>query len=282
MHWVSDNIQEITVFADSEQRLVDAEQLAQRLQLPLQAQSCGLQLIYINEVLQLIDHRPDAAGAVFVDFVGGKAAHRRQHGGGRGQTIAKAIGLKGGVTPSVLDCTAGMGRDAFVLASLGCYVTLLERAPVTYALLEDALRRALEDEDVKAIAQRMQLVGKPSLAEASQIIAPALSAHEPSMALSALDYLSSGQNTSDVIYMDPMYPHREKSALVKKEMRIFRELVGDDVDADRLLEAALDAQPARVVVKRPKGAPHLNQQKPSATVESKNTRYDIYPFRKLS
>lgn len=259
MLWRNENIAEITVWAEDGELKANADRLAERLELPVHESSAGLQLLYSNNTLQLVDHRPKAAGAVYVDFVSGKAAHRRQHGGGRGQTIAKAIGLKGGINPSVLDCTAGMGRDAFVLASLGCAVTMLERAPVTHALLEDALRRAETDAETYAITQHMQL-----------------------SSLSALDYLQQGKNDCEVIYMDPMYPHREKSALVKKEMRIFRELVGDDLDADRLLEAALDAKPARVVVKRPKGAPHLNDQKPSATVESKNTRYDIYPFRKLS
>lgn len=259
MIWCNENIAEITVWSADVELMQYANSLAKQLELPLCQSSSGLQLLYNNNTLQLVDHRPQAAGAVYVDFVGGKTAHRRQHGGGRGQSIAKAIGLKGGVTPSVLDCTAGMGRDAFVLASLGCKVTMLERAAITHALLADALRRAQEDPDTYSVTESMQL-----------------------SKLSALDYLQQGKNTSDVIYMDPMYPHREKSALVKKEMRIFRELVGDDLDADRLLEAALDAKPARVVVKRPKGAPHLNKQKPSTTVESKNTRYDIYPFRKLS
>ncbi len=258
MKWCNENITEITVWAADAKLKAHADRLANRLELPMSESSSGLQLLYSNNTLQLIDHRPKAAGPVFVDFVNGKAAHRRQHGGGRGQTIAKAIGLKGGINPSVLDCTAGMGRDAFVLASLGCTVTMLERAPITHALLADALRRAQEDPDTYSITQNMQL-----------------------SPLSAQNYLQQGKSESDVIYMDPMYPHREKSALVKKEMRIFRELVGDDLDADTLLEAALDAKPARVVVKRPKGAPHLNDQKPSTTVESKNTRYDIYPFRKL-
>lgn len=258
MLWRNENIAEITVWAEDTELKQNADSLAEQLELPVQATSSGLQLLYSNNTLQLIDYRPKAAGAVYVDFVGGKAAHRRQHGGGRGQTIAKAIGLKSGLNPSVLDCTAGMGRDAFVLASLGCAVTMLERAPITHALLEDALRRAKQDENTHAITQNMQLAGT-----------------------SSFDYLQQGKNDCDVIYMDPMYPHREKSALVKKEMRIFRELVGDDLDADKLLEAALDSKPARVVVKRPKGAPHLNDRKPSVTAESKNTRYDIYPFRKL-
>lgn len=258
MHWQSETINEITVWAAQPEYMANADKLANALSLPLRENSSGLRLYFDHGILSLQDCREKNVGTVSIDFVGGKAAHRRQFGGGRGQTLAKAIGLKSGITPSVLDTTAGLGRDAFVLASLGCEVTLLERAPITHALLADGLARASLDADTLNIAERMLL-------------------HN----VSGIDYLSSASNTSDVIYLDPMYPHREKSALVKKEMRIFRELVGDDMDADELLKAALDAKPARVVVKRPKGAPHLNQHKPSATVESKNTRYDIYPFRKL-
>ena len=71
-------------------------------------------------------------GDVFVDFVAGAMAHRRKFGGGRGEAIAKAVGIKGAELPSVIDATAGLGRDAFVLASIGCQVRLVERHPVVY------------------------------------------------------------------------------------------------------------------------------------------------------
>ena len=78
-------------------------------------------------------------GDVFVDFVAGAMAHRRKFGGGRGEAIAKAVGIKGTELPSVIDATAGLGRDAFVLASIGCQVRLVERHPVVYLLLQDGL-----------------------------------------------------------------------------------------------------------------------------------------------
>ena len=91
---------------------------------------------------------------VSVDFVGGKAGHRRKFGGGKGQDIARAIGLNKGVQPSVLDATGGLGRDAFVLATLGCPVTLLERSPIVAALLKDGIRRGQASEEVRDIAQK--------------------------------------------------------------------------------------------------------------------------------
>ncbi|WP_458525564.1 class I SAM-dependent methyltransferase [Onishia taeanensis] len=201
------------------------------------------------------------------DFVAGKAAHRRRFGGGRGQLIAKACGLGGGkggkgVLPSIVDATAGLGRDAFVLASLGAEVLMLERVPAIYALLEDALARARLDAETAPIAARLRL----SHADASLGLAQAIadSGHAP-----------------QVIHLDPMFPHRDKSALVKKEMRLFRELAGDDADAPRLLEAALDVASHRVVVKRPRKAPPIDGPAPQHVLEGKTSRYDLYVHRSL-
>ncbi|MFK0570744.1 class I SAM-dependent methyltransferase [Endozoicomonas sp.] len=196
---------------------------------------------------------------VTVDFVGGKAGHRRKFGGGKGQDIAKAVGLNKGVKPSVLDATGGLGRDSFVLASLGCQVSMIERSPVVAALLEDGLRRGLEDIDVSPIAEKMSLLKG-----------------------NAIELMTLSENKYDVVYLDPMFPHREKSALVKKEMRLFQDLLGDDPDADRLLKPALDIARYRVVVKRPRLAPDLNGQAPTYRLEGKSCRYDIYVLKAFS
>lgn len=196
---------------------------------------------------------------IFVDFVGGKAGHRRKFGGGKGQDIAKAIGLNKGVKPRVLDGTGGLGRDAFVLASLGCTVTLLERSPVVAALLEDGLRRARQDAEVGDIVSRMNLINADSRLQ--------------------MEDLAKGMNQFDVVYLDPMFPHREKSALVKKEMRIFQELLTGDPDADELLIPALELAEYRVVIKRPKGAPDLGDREPTYRLEGKACRYDIHALK---
>ena len=80
--------------------------------------------------------------AIYVDFVEGELAHRRKFGGGKGQMIAKAVGLNKGFVPTILDATAGLGADAFVLASLGCEVKMIERSPLARLLLADGLERA--------------------------------------------------------------------------------------------------------------------------------------------
>jgi len=200
-------------------------------------------------------------GPVYVDFVGGAVGHRRRFGGGRGQEIARSVGLKKGATPSVLDATAGLGRDAFVLASLGCTVTLIERAPVVAALLEDGLARARQDAEVAPIAARMHLL----CGNAVQLMMQLDEAARP-----------------DVVYLDPMYPHRRKSALVKKEMRLFRAVVGDDADADALLPAALACARQRVVVKRPDYAEPMAGRPPTMSIATKNHRFDVYVIKALA
>lgn len=201
-----------------------------------------------------------APGPVRAEFVSGKAGYRREHGGGTGQLIAKAVGLqKTRQSLHVLDATAGLGQDAFVLASLGCRVTLFERSPVVHAILADGLARASINEQCADITSRMKLEEGDSLHW--------LQRSEP--------------DSVDVIYLDPMFPHRDKSALVKKEMQVFRQVVGDDDDSDALLEAALAVARYRVVVKRPRKAEPLNGPPVTTRVEGKSSRYDVYSIKAL-
>lgn len=210
-------------------------------------------LLQVNsQVLELTKLDEPKLTPIKVDFVEGASAHRRKFGGGRGQDIAKAVGLKHGFTPQVLDATAGLGRDAFVLASLGCKVTLMERNPVVAALLADGLSRASLNTEVADIIANMTLIHASSLEQMNLAESP------------------------DIVYLDPMYPHKEKSALVKKEMRIFQHLVGEDNDADSLLTPAKALAKYRVVVKRPNYAEPLNHQKPSTAIKMKKNRFDIY------
>lgn len=199
------------------------------------------------------------------DFHGPTVTYRRNQGGGKGQMIAKAVGVRGGVHPWVLDATAGLGGDAFVLASLGCRMTLLERVPAVRALLEDGMvqaRRFAADQEpgLAEVLDRMTLIEADSL-----------------------NYLRKipEEERPDVVYLDPMFPVRTKSAMVKKEMRVFHSLVGQDPDADGLLEAALSCARYRVVVKRPRIAPVLAGPPPSHVLEGKSNRYDVYTLEKL-
>jgi 16S rRNA (guanine1516-N2)-methyltransferase len=194
-------------------------------------------------------------GGIFVDFVAGAMAHRRKFGGGRGEAVAKAVGIKGSYLPEVVDATAGLGRDAFVLASVGCRVRMLERNPVVAALLEDGLQRGYADAEVgQWLRDRLTLIHASSLSGLADITP-----------------------RPQVVYLDPMFPHKQKSALVKKEMRVFQSLVGPDLDADGLLEPARQLAIKRVVVKRPDYAPPLAGVATQSAVVTKSHRFDIYP-----
>ncbi|MBN7820847.1 class I SAM-dependent methyltransferase [Bowmanella yangjiangensis] len=246
----------ISILAAQPEYVAQAKLLAQRWQLDFAEQAnSGLVLWLDGQGLHLKTLDDLKMGTVQVDFASDAMAWRRQHGGGKNEAVAKAVGMKPGFKPQVLDATAGLGRDAFILASLGCQVTMLERVNAVAALLDDGLQRAANDPELSQwLPQRLRLL-------------PA----------SALDTLSAWQGeVPDVVYLDPMFPHRKKAALVKKEMRLFQLLLGPDLDADALLAPALCLAKKRVVVKRPSGAPYLNNQKPSLEMQGKANRFDIY------
>lgn len=193
---------------------------------------------------------------LYIDFSSNANTHRRLHGGGNGQPIAKAVGLKTyGLPLTVIDATAGLGQDAFVLACLGCKITLFERNDLIADLLADALQRGLNDPNIQQYIINMQLVRGNAIQLLQQLPA---------------------EQYPDVVYLDPMFPLREKSALVKQELRQLKELVGDDPDADQLLDVARKIAKRRIVVKRPRIAPYLNNIKPHSEHVGKANRFDIY------
>lgn len=245
----------LRVYAETPALQADAVQLAQQLGLEYcNVWHKGDWLLKVTEAGLAL--QPGLLGDVSVDFCHGKLGYRVGHQSrARSEMVVKAVGVKGLSAPTVLDATAGLGRDSFILASVGCCVTMLERNPVVYQLLRDGLQRALQDEKLQHwLAQRLQL-------HAGDILC-ALPADVP--------------QKFDVVYLDPMFPSRQKSALVKKEMQAFHQIVGADVDSEQLLAAAHRYASKKVVVKRPASAPPLAQQKPSYQVSSKHNRFDVY------
>jgi 16S rRNA (guanine1516-N2)-methyltransferase len=207
-----------------------------------------------DQQLGLVDHdHPDMAPVV-IDFLSGKTAYRRKYGHAGGEAISKAVGIKKGHRPNIVDATAGWGRDAFVLATLGCRVHMIEQSEVIAKLLEDGLRRAEQDEKIGTmIKNNLSLTCGDSQGELLH------TPFEP-----------------EVIYLDPMFPQKDKSALVKKEMRMLQKVVGQEEDADALLKLALTIATNRVVVKRPDYAGFLAEIKPNTSIKTKKHRFDIY------
>lgn len=170
--------------------------------------------------------------------------------GGRQQLLARACGMQKTAALSILDGTGGLGRDAYTLAAVGAQVTLAERHPDIAALLHDARRRAVE--------AGSQAAGLLELRQQD-----------------TLELLHSGRQW-DVVYLDPMYPDATRTALPQKEMQIFRDLTGGDVDADALLEPAMACALKRVAIKRPLKAPPLAGREPSLQMRGTQARFDVY------
>jgi 16S rRNA (guanine1516-N2)-methyltransferase len=183
---------------------------------------------------------------------------RRRIAAGTKQLLARAIGLHKRRNLTVLDATAGLGRDGFVLAALGAEVTMLERQPLFAELLADARQRALAAAATAAIAARIRVIAGDATA------------------FMADNALTGAERRWDVVHLDPMYPHRGKQALPQKEMQILRELTGGDPDADALLAPALATARLRVAVKRPSHAPFLAGRRPDFQLAGTQARYDVY------
>lgn len=191
--------------------------------------------------------------SITIDFTVGKNRYRRLYGGGKNQAIAKAVGIKSSNKPSIIDATAGLGADSFVLASLGCIVHMIEIEPTVFKPLQTAIAHALTDSNTMDIAKSMHL----HFGNAIDII--------PTLPI------------ADVIYLDPMFPKRGKSAKVKKAMQLLQKIAPINHQEEiKLLQIAKKYAKKRVVIKRPKTAEHLANLPPSFQIIGKSCRFDIY------
>jgi 16S rRNA (guanine1516-N2)-methyltransferase len=188
-----------------------------------------------------------------VDFAGGAVGYRFRRGGERGHPLVRAAGIKKDRLPSIVDATAGLGRDAFLLASAGATVTLIERSAKVHALLKEALARAsAESPELAEVVARMTLVYGDARDRLPEL-------------------------KPDVVIIDPMHPPRRNTALVKQEMRQLSAIVGADEDADELMRIALASARERVVLKWPlRAAPLLETPKPSHQFAGKTVRYEVF------
>lgn len=241
-------INSIAIAFSNETLSEPASQLARQLKLKVDNQARA-QLLLTPEklVLKMGGFKP-----IYADFSSKTWQKRRD--AGKQQGLVRAC--KPGPGLRIIDATAGWGRDAAILASFGAQVLMIERQPIMAALLKDALVR--QDEKSQKNLQLRLIV------------------EDAARYLQTLD----PKAYPDVIYLDPMHPERQKSALVKKEMQVLQQLLGPDLDALYLLELALDKALKRVVVKWPQQSPPLLP--PDSRVEGKSIRFDIYYPRALS
>ena len=191
---------------------------------------------------------------VAVRFDSAAMQHRRK--GGHNEILGRAVGLKADRKPLIWDATGGLGRDAFVLADLGCEVTLCERVPVLAWLLDQAVQAAAVSgaDQVREAAERMSVLAGDS----KTLRVPA----------------------GKVIYLDPMFPERKKAAAVKKEAVMLQRLADQTDDSESLWEWAWDQPVERIVVKRPLRAPILGHIRPAHTLRGKSVRFDVFTRRR--
>lgn len=178
--------------------------------------------------------------------------HRVTNGRLSHEMLVKAA-KNDGENLKAIDATAGMGEDSFLLAAYGYNVTLCEQNPIIAILLKDAIRRAARNPQLKEIASRMTLQNTDSI-----------------------KYMSENKSAVDVIYLDPMFPARQKSGLINKKLQLIQKLEPPCSDEIDLFNAALIANPSKIIVKRPLKAPTLADRKPTFSLMGKAIRYDVY------
>ena len=222
--------------------LPEASQLASRLGLAINAEAAyQLQLTPERLVLLCPQCKPQ-----YADFM--RTNWQNRHDQGKKQGIIQACKPKPGM--SILDVTAGWGRDAALLASFGAQVSMVERNPVMAVLLEDALNYASRH-DAKPLS--LTLIQADSRDYLQQLLP---------------------DSYPDVIYIDPMHPGRDKSALVKKDLQWLQHWLGPDLDALSLLEISRCRAREKVVLKWPQKQKPL--QPPTYSVAGKTVRFDVY------
>jgi len=241
----------IVVLTQSDTHWQEAEALAEHLQVEItrempDAESNELVLCLDDDGLALVGD----GQALWGDFT--QMLPRTSHNNLFGELLVKAAKIKGVEgTLTVLDATAGMGEDSFLLAAAGFMVHLYESDPVIAALLRDALYRGRKDPSLASIVNRMELLEEDSLMAMTQLT-----------------------TSPDVIYLDPMFPARQKSGLIKKKFQLLQQLEQPCSDGDALLQAALISKPRKVVIKRPLKGPYLSDRKPDYSLKGKAIRYD--------
>ncbi len=213
------------------------------------AASAGLELVDAPEGLTLTDGKLELRA----DFR--RMLPRLKPGRLKAELLVRAARMRGVAEPVAVDATAGFGEDSFLLAAAGFTCELYERDPVIAALLADALERARVDDDLAPVAERMRFVAGDSLA--------------------GMHARAAAGEHADVIYLDPMFPERTKSAAVKKKFQLLHHLERPCDDEYELLEAARACSPKKIVIKRPVKGPYLAEARPSYQLKGKAVRYDV-------
>lgn len=163
----------------------------------------------------------------------------------------QALGNK---TRRIIDATGGWGGDALLMCMQGYQVDIIERQPLMALLLSDAFERLERSDWAMNCAAKTPIV----------------------LQADAIPSLLTTKVQADCVFLDPMFPpKKKKSAAANKQMQLLHWLVGQDIDSQQLVDAAVQGGYPRVVVKRPDYAAPL-RAKPDARFSSKLVHYDVY------
>lgn len=252
--------QKIAVWLPSSSSQLE-RQLAVDLGLPLLASETSqkkefpLRLILDSSGIGIMSHRYPKQKPYYVNFASPTFCARTRQAPHSRELLIHAVGK----ASHVVDATAGFGKDAFLLAAAGYSLTLLEKNPIIFRLLQNGIERAQQNPQLSTITEKMELIQEDSAAYLGSLTA----LHFP-----------------EVIYLDPMFPTRQKSACVKKEAVLLQEITqATENDTDphhELFLTALKRATRRIVVKRPRLAPPLAGKTPAFSLTGKAIRFDIY------
>lgn len=232
----------------------DARKLAEHLGIPVTEQpesgTPGELSLLLDQAGLALQYQGQSLRGDFSDMT-----NRLRAGNLQREMLVKAARVKGIPSPLVIDATAGMGEDALILAAAGFRVQLYERDPVIAALLKDSLRRAARIPEFSDVTGRMELHEGDSIAVMRRLTIP-----------------------PDVILLDPMFPEKQKSSLTKKKFQLLHLLERPCEEEDTLLQAAVEAGPRKIIIKRPLKGSYLSGRKPDYSLKGKAIRYDCIVF----
>ena len=232
-----------------------AQQLSESLNIPLISDPQGYHVFFnlTPNHLELIALEEDGKKpcSLRVDFTTFKNLHRIKNP--HKELLIQAIKIRKKIPCTVVDATGGLGRDAFLLAAAGCEVDVFEQNSFIGALLADGLKRAALTPQTAHIGNRIRLHIQNTVKHIGELpVAP------------------------EVVYLDPMFPERAKSAKVKQNLRILRYIEGDQGKEQALFAAAWNIKPRKIVVKRPLKSIPLCEIPPTYTLKGKAIRFDVY------
>ncbi len=245
----------LALFADPSVISGHAQQLADLLNIPLISDPRGYQVFFnlTPNHLELIAHEENSKkpSSLRVDFT--TPGNLRRVKNPHKELLIQAIKIRKKIPATVVDATGGLGRDAFLLAAAGCKVDVFEQNHFIGALLADGLKRAALAPQTARVCNRITLHIQNTVEHIGELCPP-----------------------PEVVYLDPMFPERDKSAKVKQNLRILRYIEGDQGEDRELFAAVWAIKPRKIVVKRPLKSAPLCEIRPTYTLKGKAVRFDVY------